>query len=209
MSYKPGDVFIGVIDFFAILLPGALLVFFLIEPAKTHLFGKILPSVNTEVQAWVVFLFAAYLFGHFIFLLGSKIDFCYDLYRKRFLSSKSDEPYKSASIIRDKMMGKKDAEKICNTFQWSKANVQLFYPEAAREIHRLEADSKFFRSLIVVLFLVGIILFGQTAWIEGIICFALMILSFLRYADQRWKSTRLAYIYLIALPAKKAVSAKD
>ena len=64
-------------DFFSILLPGALL--------TSLLMGKVGPVVLGDryctlagAQAWAAFLFASYLFGHLIFLLGSWLDEFYD-----------------------------------------------------------------------------------------------------------------------------------
>src|SRR5260370_40590730 len=58
MDYKPGDFFIGVIDFFGILLPGAVLLF---------LRGQWLSQIlGLNQTMWVVFFFASYVLGHFL-----------------------------------------------------------------------------------------------------------------------------------------------
>lgn len=199
MGYKPGDFLVGLIDFFAILLPGALLAFALKDLAVEHVFGPVLPAVGGETQGWLVFVFSSYLLGHFIFLLGSFIDDTfYDPYRKRFLTAGSDLTFDRAKEIKVRHIGD-EKDKVVNPFKWAKANVQLLHPAASVEINRLEADSKFFRSLIVVLLLVSPLLAYKRAWIELAACAALVALSFFRYADQRFKSTQLAYVYLIAL----------
>ena len=64
MGFKPEDFFVGVIDFFAILLPGAVLSFVMIDFAHGHVFGNVLPSIRTEGQGWVLFAFSSYLLGH-------------------------------------------------------------------------------------------------------------------------------------------------
>jgi hypothetical protein len=63
MGYKPEDFFVGVIDFFAVLLPGALMSFVIADFARHHLFGKALPAIQGEAQGWVVFAFSSYLLG--------------------------------------------------------------------------------------------------------------------------------------------------
>src|SRR5256885_4363402 len=79
MDYKPSDAFVGMLDFFAILLPGALLTLIVMVPARRYLFdGNILPPLQGEAQSWVAFVFASYLLGHFVFLLGSHLDSFYD-----------------------------------------------------------------------------------------------------------------------------------
>jgi hypothetical protein len=206
MDLKPRDLAVGVIDLFAVLLPGAVLVFLALDEARARLFGTVLPAISGEVQGWAVFLFASYLLGHFIFLLGSFLDPVYDRVRRRAKPAESDWLYRAAKEEKRKVLGD-DNQEIVNTFKWAKAMVQLRYPAAATEIARLEADSKFFRSFVVVLLLILLRFVGklftnevsiQTA-LELVICAALLVLSFWRYFDQRWKSTQLAYTYLMAL----------
>ncbi|MFL6216619.1 MAG: hypothetical protein ACJ74J_22235 [Blastocatellia bacterium] len=199
MEYKPSDVFVGVIDFFAVLLPGAFLALIGIEPARKYLFNDgILPGPQTEAQGWVAFIFAAYLLGHFAFLIGSHLDSIYDkTYRKR----KTRQGHKLLDRVQEIKAGQlgDEHEKITNAFQWTRANVQLQSPLAAAEINRLEADSKFFRSMIVALFVFCIALAVKGAWFQFAVGLVLMALSFWRYSEQRWKFTTLTYRYFLAL----------
>lgn len=66
MNFEPQKLFIGLVDVFSILMPGALLVYLGKDWAATK-FGltKGFPLDSTEATA--VFLFASYLFGHFAF----------------------------------------------------------------------------------------------------------------------------------------------
>lgn len=219
MEHKPGDFFIGVVNFFAILLPGALLSFFSMDLARTymnarpHIFGYTLTVIQGEAQGWVVFIIASYLLGQFISLLGSPLDKGYDLVRKAFLSKrinikwiksqwvKNELLYNSARVIKEKYVEDSVECEIVNTFQWAKANIQLRSPAAAPEIYRLEADQKFFRGLIVVLIIICLLFISvyKTGGIELVPYLIVLVLSVWRYVDQRRKSTNLAYTYLIAL----------
>ena len=200
MDYKPSDFFVGVIDVFAILLPGSLLAFATQDLATQYVLGGILPPVQGDIQSWVAFFFAAYLLGHFIFLIGSFLDsLVYDRYRKRFLVRNNDELYRCATAIKQRQLQPLTAKEIVNTFKWARAKIQLAHPALSIEISRLEADSKFFRSLIVVLLIIAGTLLLKAAWVEIGVCLALAVLAFFRYADQRYKSTELAYIYLVAM----------
>ena len=69
MNFEPQKFFIGVIDFFSVLLPGALLTFLV----KDHVGPYLLPNDYplTGKKGWLAFFFNSYLLGHFIFLLGS------------------------------------------------------------------------------------------------------------------------------------------
>jgi hypothetical protein len=67
MGFEPQKFFIGVIDLFSVLLPGAVLTFLLKGPLWQLLGYK--PG-SDEV---VIFLVVSYLLGHFIFLIGSAV----------------------------------------------------------------------------------------------------------------------------------------
>ena len=77
MDFDPQKLFIGLMDFFSILLPGALLTYLLMDQVGPVLlaerYGKL-----AGAEGWAAFLFASYLFGHLIFLLGSWLDEFYD-----------------------------------------------------------------------------------------------------------------------------------
>jgi hypothetical protein len=73
MSFGPEKFFIGWIDFFSILLPGALLTWLLMGEVGPVALGDRYAKLG-GAQAWAAFLFASYLFGHLVFLLGSYLD---------------------------------------------------------------------------------------------------------------------------------------
>jgi hypothetical protein len=204
---KPSDLFIGVIDVFAVLLPGAILAFLGLDFARDHVFGHVLPEIRGEAAGWVAFGLASYLLGHFVFLAGSRVDRLYDRWRKRYHPDGTDRAYLRAKSIKQKALGDSDGDEIVNTFKWAKANVQLRHPPAAGAIQRLEADSKFFRSLVVLLFVTGTAFATQGMGAAAGACVVMMFLAFWRYCDQRWKSTELAYTYLIALDTMPAPAA--
>jgi hypothetical protein len=94
-----------------------------------------------------------------------------------------------------------------NTFTWAKTVLLLRAPAAFAEVQRYEAESKFFRSLILVLPIAGLAaalhwaLIGQ--FLLAVLALAapwpLARLSFARYAERRRKSTQWAYSYVISL----------
>src|SRR5712691_3387679 len=89
MSFEPEKFFIGLMDFFSILLPGALLSYALKDSVGPHVFGSGYYRLS-GAEGWVVFLFAAYLFGHFIFLIGARFldDYLYDPIRSATAASR-------------------------------------------------------------------------------------------------------------------------
>ena len=227
---EPQKFFLGVIDFFAIILPGAILTFLV----KDNL-GPFLLSTHyynlTGTPGWVAFLGGSYLLGHFIFLIGAGLldDFVYDPLRKAsygeqisrlaqdkklslwvsrcfariFLGKESDRAVNLAVRIKEHYIGPLDGKEAINAFQWSKARLMLTQPAAIESVHRLEADSKFFRSLVIVC---GIVL-ATLAPFKVVemrrefvyVSIPVLILAFWRYVDQRLKATTQSYWYILAL----------
>ncbi len=240
---KPSDFFIGVIDFFSVIVPGAVLTFFLKGLFYPKLFGDgaIFPELHTEVQKIVAFLAATYILGHLVFPVGSLLldKFVYDkLLRNPLFKRNFDLAYLVATRIRDEHISSEDeirqqidegnlgAEEIqklvvrpkrevINTFKWAQKYLALKPPATLTEIQKLEADSKFFRSLAVVFVIIGSLLLVNTEWLWGGVFFVLALLSIYRYGDLRYKSTEYAYEQIIAinhlekLPPELAAPSRD
>lgn len=153
MGYKPSDLFVGVIDFFAILLPGAIIVGVGLQ-LDGRMYGDagLLQPVGDGAEAWVAFLVAAYLAGHLLFLVGALLDTSlYDPLRKTFVHPDRDLTFLQAGRVRNRVLGA--GETGINTFQFSRSALKLQAPTALTEVERYEADSKFFRSLSVTLYM--------------------------------------------------------
>jgi hypothetical protein len=176
MSFDPEKFFVGVIDFFAILLPGALLTYlWKHQIAKAVLKEDIFQFQKAE--DWMVFLFLSYLLGHIVFLLGSWLDELYDWLRKgtragqsaRLANGKNfshpgkrdlagflfrrnpDEAVTQAVRIKSRALAALSAQDAVNAYQWCKARLSKEHPPGLVAVQRFEADSKFFRSFAVVL----------------------------------------------------------
>ena len=185
MDFDPDKFSIGVIDFFSILLPGALLSYAL-KGSAAILFGGFI-QVPQGTAGWVAFLFMSYLLGHFILLISSAADAClYDPLKSRtrqeqiqrlakgeglswritrataycFFQGGVGSAVRHAQSLRDHYLGRLGAGKAMNAFQWCKSRLTLEKPEAMATIQRFEADSKFFRSLLSILlvfFILGLL----------------------------------------------------
>jgi ADP-ribose pyrophosphatase YjhB (NUDIX family) len=224
---EPQKFFVGVIDLFSVFLPGAVLTY-LLKNDLCRLFLKQSCPVGTE--GWVVFLVASYLLGHFIFLIGASLldDYIYDpirnasypeqvarlakgeelspawarLLARMLVKKDANQPVTRAARIKEHYLGRLNASLSVNTFQWSKARLSLGHPEAIAAVQRFEADSKFFRSLFVVLCLVFPVSLLNRRWPIAISCVPLLVLAFWRYFDQRAKATNQAYWYIITLESQ-------
>lgn len=219
MGFEPNKFFIGLMDFFSILLPGVIVTYIARGEIGHWLLGDYYPDLEGST-AVAAFLLVAYLAGHIVFMLGAYLDPLYDKLRKlerprsrgfarhpfRHLANlvfgaRTMDDLALDQVISLKKIHLGTAAEAINAFQWSKTLLLLEHPEAFAKIERLEADSKFFRSL-VVLFLALVV--GALAVQElqlAVVAAGLAFLAFWRYADQRLKSVTQAYWYVMT--AKK------
>jgi ADP-ribose pyrophosphatase YjhB (NUDIX family) len=227
MNFEPQKFYIGLIDFFSILLPGAVLTYLAKDTAGPLVLGKGYFKLQ-GTEAWIIFFFASYLLGHFLFLVGSWLDeIVYDPIRKmtdngqitRIMngSALAPKPFRllarlcfkkqaDAALtrilsIKEDYLKRIEAPGAVNAFQWSKARLALKHPEALATVTRFEADSKFFRSFIPVLLCLFVASFyHHPRWL---IVAPLMALAFAfwRYIEQRFKATQQAYWTILTLDA--------
>jgi 8-oxo-dGTP pyrophosphatase MutT (NUDIX family) len=223
---EPQKFFVGVVDLFAILMPGALLAY--IAKAGTPItFGGLTALGGTE--GWAVFLFASYLLGHMIFLIGSWLDFAYDGLRRctdrgqleRLAEGKSRRNRfvrwlarvlfkKGPDAAVDRVLRFKEraletvfADGTVNAFQWCKARLTKELPEGLAAVQRFEADSKFFRSFVIVLPALALLDFQIHWWALVPILIAAELLALWRYVEQRFKATQQAYWYIVTIESTK------
>jgi hypothetical protein len=110
----------------------------------------------------------------------------------------NDSAFACAQRIRDAVMD--DDERIAlNVFQWSRALLIAKSPVAAEDVHRLEADSKFFRSLIVICIVAAIAFAIDGRALYALAAAALTVPCFARYYERRLKSTTQAYIHVVTM----------
>ncbi|HKY29418.1 MAG TPA: hypothetical protein VJM12_15875 [Pyrinomonadaceae bacterium] len=202
---KPSDFFVGVVDFFAILLPGAALVFlfrpFLIDDVPNNW----LPTTST--QSWVLFLVLSYIVGHLLHAMGSKLldDYVYGpIYLRLFRPShkraakldphalENDEEAVKTLLARVRL--KTDANKIgTNYYEWCLSDIRVARPAGAAEVDRLQADSKFFRSMVFVFLVAALVSTREAQAMFSIGAFALTIFAIWRFCDLRWTATKRLY----------------
>lgn len=236
MGFEPQKLYIGVVEFFAIVLPGALVTFLFADSIGPTFLGDERYDGLQGTERWLVFAFASYLAGHFVFLVSALLldELVYDRVRratrtgeirrlagtgaKRTPSSwlsrtlaaiagaaSADSAVRQAEVLKEHDLGRVGARSM-NSFQWAKVRLALDHPEASLAVQRFEADSKFFRSLVVVLTgsaLGGAIVQQRFALLWGLV---LAVAAFVRYVDQRVKATRQAYWFMIAIAAAKSSS---
>jgi hypothetical protein len=179
VNFKPSDFFIGIIDFFGILIPGLVLYYF-------H--GSVLlDSLNVGtgnkggLQNWVLVLCSSYILGHF--LLGFSIwlndisvrklddvtwEYFYDTKYYIILPRKGNhEKSKKRIWLRlldwlyrsDKKKRNGEYPEITNAFYAAFSFLRLNSTAAMAELERQTAESKLFRSLCL-LFIIDFLITG-------------------------------------------------
>jgi hypothetical protein len=133
--------------------------------------------------------------GHFIFLIGSKLDKICDMIRHATESAEDKLALGEVLEIKQKYVPDVDGKAVINAFQWAKARLTIECPAALVEVQRFEADSKFFRSLVVVL--VPLVVWlprkarsDREYWLLLLLCLLFCVLSCLRYAERRFKANK-------------------
>lgn len=235
---KPGEFFVGLLEFFAILLPGAIAVAVLGPRLGPQVLGPLVPVPGSQAERWAMVLVASYAVGSLLFHIGSGLDPLYDRVRKaRYARAKAmraaaeaertradgsateaDAPgtkkddlpdvlndafvneraFEQATALRHQLLAPAQREAM-NTFKWARSVLLARMPAGADDVHRLEADSKFFRSTVVVCVLVGVVFLLEQRWIPGLLAIASAWPAFAVYFDRRMKSTTQAYTHVITL----------
>jgi 8-oxo-dGTP pyrophosphatase MutT (NUDIX family) len=229
MNFEPQKLFIGLMDFFSILLPGALLTYLLKDSVGPVVLGDLRDIGDS--RAWMIFFFSSYLLGHFIFLIGSWLDEAYDVARRavpprlphkrpadkllwriaRFMlwlvfKRENNLAVDCATAIKRRYLAPLHAADAVNTFQWSKLRLAIDKPEALAPVQRFEADSKFFRSLFVVLLLIAAVSPDQVR-AYPLVWLALLLMALWRYMEQRHKASSQAYWGVISLEGQQPAQA--
>ena len=222
---KPSDFFIGVVEFFAILLPGAALVY-LLEPLAIAAAPKVwLPT--TETQTWMAFLVLAYIAGHLLHQLGGWLLDKY-IYGKFYLPrcrsshALAKTLAKNPSALREDTNASKTLlARVClttqidptgtNYYDWCLSAVRVASPAGATEVDRLQADSKFFRSMVFVFLVAALISLREAAWLTSVSALVLMFFAGWRFCELRWTATKRVYEYYLLLDRRiqENTGAKD
>jgi len=170
---KAGDLYLGVVDLFAVLLPGLLLTGVAWKVLTLNRAKEVLEAFSGPefIPKWLIFLIVAYVAGHFLFAMGAwMMDPLYDRFYKRWFEFERKKELPSmrrrADCMIHEILGEALHAEGDNRLTWSEAFLTASAPAAKTMLDRLEADSKFFRSLAVVTILSTAIVFSPlTGWI--------------------------------------------
>ena len=196
---KPGDFLLSVQDFFAVFLPGSLAAWLAVQyisPADLQealKFGFAGQAQPDEFVLGAAFFVASYVLGHFAFMAGAQLDPSYDRWRERAKPKVRDKAFLAAREVQKAVNGNL-VDGDLTTLKWANAYIQVKAAGARAEIDRLEADQKFFRSLVVVsIAFAAHFLLDQGEPLPGVIAIVFAVLSYYRYRSRRWTMTELIF----------------
>lgn len=226
---KPGDFYVGVVDFFAILLPGAAVLYVLLPLLSPAIPPPWLPT--SPAEEWGLFLGGAYVTGHFLHAFsGATLDPLYDhIYLPLFhpshvaasqgttrsnreeLQAEGDlqegdllegkrHRESSAPTLRGRVLLRAEADASgTSLYDWCLSAIRIRHPSGSSEIDRIQADSKFFRSMTLV-FLTAVVV-GTSQMNAGVAGSAGMLAAFSgwRFCRLRWAATKRVYAYYLLL----------
>lgn len=188
---------LGLLDLLTILLPGGLMVGL---AWKAGLISEWQFFENPNLPEWVIgaaFAASAYVIGHFVYLVSSYLDDLVFAKIKEIWWPKNSL-FTQANGIRSQKI-QQVSTKDFNNFKYALGYLLQHSGALYFVVERLMAESKFFRSFCVVLFLAAGSAFYLGNWQEGLVELVFMGFSMVRYLSQRAKSIDVAYQYLILL----------
>lgn len=196
---------ISILDILTILLPGAASVAILNSLNFQYLSSdKLLPNVVGKINSmehsdWIfgaILIGVSYIAGHFIFSLASLLDsWIYDKVKKKLW--KEEKLLKLVTDLRFEKTGINDSD-IINAFQWSNAWLIQKQPAMYSVVERYTAESKFFRSMVIVFLIAFISSIFDKDIVATSILFFLLTMSLIRYLTRRRKSIESAYQFVIS-----------
>lgn len=212
---KPSDFFLGVTDFFAVLLPGASVLYLLRPIVLTSTPRRWLP--DTPTQGWAMFLVLSYIAGHLLHAMGSWLidDYVYGkwyLPRRRAPHSRAakwiseakrsgllEDTKAAATLLARVYLTNRIDPRGTNYYDWCLSDLRVNNPNGAAEVDRLQADSKFFRSMVFVFLLAALLaLLESLVWVSAGSA-VLAMFAIWRFCELRWGATKRVYEYYLLL----------
>lgn len=203
MSFKPQEYFLNFSSLVSRVIPGSVLIYALIISGYSQKLAFTVPFTPGSVEAWAVFLVASYFVGHFVQLLSSVLNLAYDNWYQNWKRRKGDPLHDSAKQLKNRILGKYPALKNTKgTFPYARNYVAAIDKDMDAKLDEINAESDFFRSLVIIFLLTALLFIGNQTWQTITVCLAMAFGSFWRYLDLRWKNTNRTYLFFIMSVAK-------
>ena len=186
-GFKPGDWFIGAIDFFGALVPGGIALMLLQAGAVRA--GWLPASYQPDsVLTWAGFLVAAFVVGYLAHPPAHVLNRAYDrsyAARRRAGGDPALEYVRGASRGE---VGPNDS-----LYAWAKSEIGASGEGALKPIDLLEGTSKMFRTLCLLALISVPVLAIAGEWALAGIALVTAVLSYYVFAERRFAATREVY----------------
>lgn len=192
--YKPSDIFISIVDLFAIFIPGGIFCYVIYTNYELALNSIFKLSGN---QYWIAFLFFSFFIGHIISFFAEKFD---KLWSPNILISRNKNLWETVKNIRKRIGQVSDSEKI-SIYQWCRSVLITVSPDAMADINRIVASADFFRNLYVLFPITGILSFISSNNDLGILFIVMAIISVYFSETSRYKLHKRICYHVIVLDA--------
>lgn len=203
MNYKPSDFFIGLVEFFSILLPGFCVVYIIT-------INTIDQCYNLSNPSWLYYAITSYIVGHILYAFSGLwkknlndlmiIQFYSKkgLLRKLFKNmpeSRGLALIEEAKKIKDECFKNESYCQDIKFYDWINIMISKEDPQLMTITQRLEADSNFFRSFTIVCIVIAYFYFQCTPILVSSIL--LFFFSLWRFVNRRFNAEEFASLYLI------------
>jgi hypothetical protein len=206
MNAKPSDYFLSLIEFFGILLPGALLCF-LFLPEGRYVLGVLNIQIRGGYQEWTIFIVISYLVGHYVNYLGRMIRVNYNRFLFSFEKLRTYHRHRDIgelhSYVSRQMHRAFGASEMVTYYvpilAWATSFVRQKSPLTAMEIERMQASSGFFVNFSAVLLLISVKWLVIGSFLAAAVTIGLSIFSFFVFRHLTTEILRFTYTYYIVL----------
>jgi hypothetical protein len=206
MNVKQGDYVLSLLEFFGIILPGALLCFLFLPEARYILASLDIQEVK-GYQEWIAFIVISYLAGYYVNYFGRTIRVSYNRLLFSFEKLRTYHRHRDIgelhSYVSRQMHRAFGASEMVTyyvpTLAWATSFVRQKSPLTAMEIERMQASSDFFVNFSVVLLLISVkwIVIGNI--IAALVTIGLSVFSFFVFRHLTTEILRFTYTFYIVL----------
>jgi hypothetical protein len=195
MTVKPGDFFFGLLEFLAFIVPGMILFATIPEIVTNQLpdFLKIIGNENVTPFGWVSFILLSYVYGHFIHHFSALL--LNPVYKRTYFIKKKKKHNLFIENVENSI--KKELPDYTDMLRIADAYVRTKQPSITSELEKYEANSKLFRSLCLLSLYVCF--YPNLSISVRIVLIIISVLSFSKFANQRWTRRLVVYEYFSIL----------
>jgi hypothetical protein len=198
MNFKPGDLLFGLVDFLAFIVPGMVLLLTVPEVTSWKA-PKMLDVANGEpVTAldWISFILMAYIFGHFIHHISALI--LNEIYERTYFRLKRKKHVRFVDSVEESVQ--RIIPLHLDLVRVAEAYIRCEQPSLIPELEKHKANAKLFRALsLLCLYLC---FYPNVGWLGVLSLMVFSLLSFSKFANQRWRHRMLVYEFFSILNGK-------